>query len=461
MKKLICAVILGTTVVMPCTAGPKGGPPPTPTATVIISDGVNPQIVVLDNSVFDASPTFTGMVQVTTNIGVWTVGVSATTKPISGSATTPIMDVGIQAISTGPGTLTVTFSDKNFGGNSGTATGVITGSETGDLVSGGPATVDFAVWGDSANNIGALTSLLADAGPQSWPPALNFFPGSFALTQPYSLSEVLTIQASTATFLDVDASFQATNDMGNEAGCRVTGGSNHETNNSQSACITTAPPTFISHGGQVGAALSDQTPFNPNDPCISGAWEHNRHLTANSLVGAFHASGNGNVHDFDSLLCACLPCPGDPGAVGVVGAICNPGDTFCGPTPPAAPANKICFSGVGQYTFTTGPKTVNAIFRVDIEDHGQGNGHTSQAPPDRYRMRIWLLDPDCGRDSDPSSPANLALRLGASADPNQIGILSETENLKVPTMPPPDIDDGGDLTQGNQQIHPATGARCK
>jgi hypothetical protein len=368
------------------------------------------------------------------------------------------MDCSVQALSSGPGTLTVTFSDKNFGGNSGTATGVITGAETGNLLSGA-ATVDFAVWGDSGNNVAALTSLLADAGPEPWPPALMFFPGSFALSQPFSLSEVVTINASAATYLNLDASFQGTNDVGTVGHCRVTGGSNHETNNSQSACITTPPPTFVSHGGQCGAALSDETPFTPNDPCIGGSWEHNRHLTANSLVGAFHASGGGpNHNDFDSLLCACLPC--DTTSVGMVGDVCNPKDKICGPSPAAAPANKICFSGVGEYTFTTGAKTVPAVFRVDIEDHGEGNSHANPLPRDRYRIRIWLLDPSCGRDPDPTTSINMALRFGASADPNQIANVLTTENLKDPTMPAPDIDDGGTMTQGNHQIHFATGATC-
>lgn len=453
MKKLISSILLGAAMVVPCMAGPKPKLPSPGTATVIINDGVNPPITVLDTS----PPT--GVVTVTTNVGTWLVVVSGVTKPAIGNATVPTMDVSIQAISSGPGNLTVTFSDVNFGGNSGTATAPITGAETGNLLYGA-ANVDFAIWGDGGNGIATLTSLLADAGPQPWPPTIVFFPGSLSLTQPFSLSEVITIQASTATELDLDASFQAPLDVGNEAGCRVTGGSNHQTNNTQSACITNPPPTFVSHGGQVGAALSDQTPFTPNDACISGEWEHNRHLTGNSLVGVLHASGNGSEHDFDSLLCACLPCPNDPGSGVLVGGICNPGDKICGPEPAKAPANKICFSGVGEFTFTTGPRTVNAVFRVDIEDHGEGNSNANPLPRDRYRIRIWLLDPNCGRDTNPNSAANIAIRFGASADPNQIGVPATTENLKDPTIGPPDIDDGGEMTQGNHQIHFATGAKC-
>jgi hypothetical protein len=141
-----------------------------------------------------------------------------------------------------------------------------------------------------------------------------------------------------------------------------------------------------------------------------------------------------------------------------VGDICNPGDRTCGPHPPAAPANKITFSGVGDYTYTTGPKTVKAVFRVDIEDRSEGNSHSSTKPPDRYRIRLWLLDPAIGRNPDPNSAEAMALRVAASADPTKIASLATTEDLKVNI--PPDIDDGGEMTQGNHQIHKATGAHC-
>jgi hypothetical protein len=429
------------------------------TAGLKLDDGINPVSITLDNVAPDAQPA-TGIIIVTTNIGVWNVVVTTETKPVVGSATSPVMDVAVMATSTGAGTLTVSFSDTGFGGKGKTATGVVTGNESG-TISMGSATVDFKVYGDGGNALFAQTSLLADGGSQPWPPLIAPFPGSFALNLPFSLTEVIVVTVPGPAHLSIDASLVGTLDQGNVAGCRVTGGSNHETNNYQSACISTPPPDFVSHGGQVGAALSDETPFTPYDPCIGGSWEHNRHLVASGLVGTLHASGNGNVREFDSLLCACLPCPENPGAVGVVGNLCNPGDKVCGPLPRHAPANKICFSGVGDFTFTSGPKTVKAVFRVDIEDRSEGNSQSSTPPPDRYRIRIWLLDPSCGRDPNPDTAANMAIRYGASADPAKIIVLSTTEDLKDPTIGPPDIDDGGDMTQGNHQIHPSTGARCK
>ena len=224
-----------------------------------------------------------------------------------------------------------------------------------------------------------------------------------------------------------------------------------QTSNSQRDCITTPTPSFVSHGGQVGAPSAVPTPFTPASALISGAWQHNRHLTHSSLVGSFHAAGNGNVHQFDSLMCACLPCPQNPGSKGTVGALCNPDDRICGPEPRRAPANKICFSGVGDYTFTKAQKNVKAVFRVDVEDRGEPGGGSGPPPSDRYRIRLWLLGASCGRQFDADSAQGLALRQAvACANPL-------TENVS-PSAGPPDIDDAGDLSQGNQQIHPMTGA---
>jgi hypothetical protein len=452
MKKTMFGMMVGAAI-----AGLS--PSAQATARITLNDGVHPAVVINDNISPDTG-TATGIMQSSTTLGVWTVIVSTETKPAFGTATMPMMDVSVQAFSSAAGTLSVSFSDNNFGPKKGTVvTGLLTAIETGSVVYGS-GSIDFKVWGDSGNVLGAQTSLLADAGAQDWPPAINPFPGSALLTAPFSLTEVLVLNVPGAAHLNVDASFQVFPDVPKGvAGCRVTGGSNKETNNWQSACVPTTPPSFISHGGQVGAALSDETPFTPADPCIMGEWQHNRHLTANGLVGVLHASGNGNVHEYDSLLCACLPCPGTTGT-GSVGNICNPNNKPCGPLPRKAPANKICFSGVGDFTYASGPKTVKAVFRVDIEDRSEGNSQASAAPADRYRIRIWLLDPNCGRDPNPDSAVNMSLRFGASADPNQIVVLSTTENLKDPSIAPPDIDDGGDMVQGNHQIHPATGAKC-
>jgi hypothetical protein len=105
----------------------------------------------------------------------------------------------------------------------------------------------------------------------------------------------------------------------------------------------------MTHGGQVGAPVGTATVFDPDSACIHGNWEHVRHEQGNN-EGNFHAKS------FDSLLCACLACLEDPGSGVVIGGLCNPGARTCGPEPRRAPANKICFSGVGDYPHE-GPAT--------------------------------------------------------------------------------------------------------
>ena len=244
-------------------------------------------------------------------------------------------------------------------------------------------------------------------------------------------------------------------------GCRVTGGSNHQTNNPSRHALrrschrtsaTAARSALPSRWERRSRRTAPASPANGSIIAICQA-------TVWWVISTRPAVPGGHRLDFDSLLCACLPCRENPNAVGVVGEFCNPGDRVCGPEPSKAPANKICFSGVGDYTFTTGRKTVKAVFRVDIEDRGEGNSHSSTQPLDRYRIRMWILDPSCGRSPDPDAPENMVIRFAASADPVKIANLATTEDLKVNI--PPDIDDGGNMTQGNHQIHKATGAKCK
>src|SRR5439155_31345 len=189
-------------------------------------------------------------------------------------------------------------------------------------------------------------------------------------------------------------------------GCRVTGGGTVDAcGPGNSGCDPStpgscAPDTCASpalnatHGGQVGAPIGVATPFTPDSACIAGEWTHVRHIRPR-LFGNFHA------RSFDSLECACLPCPENPDAQGVVGALCNPGDRICGPEPRRAPANKICFSGPGNYALTNGKRAKRSVvFRVDVEDRSEPGGTNGPPPPDRYRMRIWFVDPDSSAGLD-------------------------------------------------------------
>jgi hypothetical protein len=113
---------------------------------------------------------------------------------------------------------------------------------------------------------------------------------------------------------------------------------------------------------------------------------------------------------------------------------------------------------VGDYALSNGKKAPQSVvFRVDLEDRSEpGGAHPKggQAPPDRYRMRMWFIS------GDPNSAANKALRDAVAVhDPLDERVLT-TLPCVGGTTPAPDIDDGGDLDRGNRQIHPSTGASC-
>jgi hypothetical protein len=215
------------------------------------------------------------------------------------------------------------------------------------------------------------------------------------------------------------------------------------------------------------------------NPCIQGRWTHVRHAQKGE-EGNFHA------HVFDTLDCACLDttlnpvtCQYGPGTLSH--GICNGQNASAGPYPPRAGANKIAFTGVGDWSCETGGRKPRAcLFRVDIEDRGEpGNSRAlsqkSGRTPDRYRIRIWVL-----------TDAELAELNGSGADPyllhfrncisacNGIGYQdgvcgarscsgsdcngsATTGTITFPGGCPvrsPNVDDGGELQRGNEQIHP-------
>src|SRR3989475_8231660 len=150
------------------------------------------------------------------------------------------------------------------------------------------------------------------------------------------------------------------------SGCRVTGGGTVDAcGTGDSGCDPTmagscAPDTCASpaldatHGGQVGAPIGVATAFTADSACIAGERTHARHIRPR-LFGNFHA------RSFDSLMCACLPCPENPDVEGVVGALCNPDDRICGPEPRRAPANNIRLSGPGDYGLTNRPRAIRSV----------------------------------------------------------------------------------------------------
>src|ERR1017187_6467499 len=172
------------------------------TATLSIYDGVNPLISLTDNGGGDLNGGV-GQMFVVTNVGVWNLTItSAITKPALGSPTNPLMDITIQAVSTASGSLRYIFSDNGFG----PATGTLNATVSGHVISGAAATVGYSVYGDPANVVGAETSLLASTGTSPLPVVASNS-GPLTLPTPFSLTQDVTLHASGASDISIDASF--------------------------------------------------------------------------------------------------------------------------------------------------------------------------------------------------------------------------------------------------------------
>jgi len=178
-----------------------------------------------------------------------------------------------------------------------------------------------------------------------------------------------------------------------DVGCRITGGGwiNGITDPTMMAQIIRA-----SFGGQVGAPCGCIGCFDQSGH-VQGNWTHDRKT----------GKGRLKASTFNSLTCSTVD-----------GA---------GPAPPPAPANKACFSGVGDWSPTNGPKTMKVAYRVEVEDHGE------PGKSDTYRLRMWI----------PTSTWTLSKLIPATC--------CTATSLQVAT---PDIDDSGTLIGGNIQIHP-------
>ncbi len=275
--------------------------------------------------------------------------------------------------------------------------------------------------------------------------------------------------------------------------CRVTGGGRQDdTDSTRRVDVCPDDVRYVTHGGQVGAPVGNSncvvTAANQlGNPCIHGRWTHVRH-TKGGLEGNFHA------RYYDTLDCACLATNLDAncqyGQGTVVNGVCNPGDRIAGPEPRRAPANKIVFTGVGDWACPNGNREPRAsLFRVDIEDRSEPGGYHpggAKPPADRYRIRIWVLDatelaelngagPDpfllhfrnciaaCnGIDfqdgtNDDGNDCNGNPNRCSSTDSCTAGANGNTGTITFPGGCPvrlPNINDGGELKNGNHQIHP-------
>src|ERR1035438_6873086 len=167
--------------------------------TIIVTDGVvsSGPITGAGGSVVYVNPTFGDN---------WSVVItSGETKPIVGSATSPNLDLTIQATSTGPGnSLTIFFSDNGFGPDSGDFAALLDGHGITGL--GGSVRLD--TYYDAGNAVLALTTSLTPSLSLSSASSLLSQGGSIGAST-FSLTEVVTLGAGTGASYSMDASLQS------------------------------------------------------------------------------------------------------------------------------------------------------------------------------------------------------------------------------------------------------------
>jgi hypothetical protein len=189
-------------------------------------------------------------------------------------------------------------------------------------------------------------------------------------------------------------------------------------------------------------------------------------------------AGNFHARFYDTLECACLDTNLTSVVVTIgsqtytnhvygpgttVDSVCNADDRASGPLPRPAPSNKIAFTGIGDYAETKGRRTpVSVLFRVDVEDRSEpGGSHPKggKPPADRNRTRIWILTASELQQLHGAGPDPLLLNFrNAISACNGIDVqdgASVKNGAAAFGVRAPDIDDGGELTRGNYQIHPS------
>lgn len=154
-------------------------------ASLFISDGIN-SITITDGGAFDSSPlagliTYNGSLDASS---AWTINVTTgISKPNLGSDLIPFMDLNsVNVSSTRGGTLTVRFSDNNFGP-------LLPGSFTSEIGGTSGGTVNFQTWYDLDNALFGQTTQAANLDFNGTP-----FSGFQVVDRPADSSVSLTLQ---------------------------------------------------------------------------------------------------------------------------------------------------------------------------------------------------------------------------------------------------------------------------
>ena len=218
----------------------------------------------------------------------------------------------------------------------------------------------------------------------------------------------------------------------------------HSSGSGKTSSSSTFPHSrFTTHSGQVDGPVTHQAHLDPQSTSIKGTWTHTR-----SMQGG--KTGKFTSKSFDSYMVASAA-----GNSWNVGTLAYPG------------VNKVSFTGLGQYVLNKGRRTPSTvIFRVDLEDRTEPkNSKDKSASSDRVRTRIWVLTAAELTQLNNSSDGLLGMRSAIAASLGNTGTADGAVEADGTTPVPlgtavfgvraPDIDDGGTLQVGNDQIAPS------
>jgi hypothetical protein len=149
------------------------------TAVLTLSDGSSTTNI-LDQSAGDSNDA-TGAVQFVGTIGVWSV--NATGMNV-GTPSDPQLTLSSTQTSSGPGTLTIDFSDINFSSPSPLS---VSNYFLG-FVEGNPASVSASTWESDSNIVTQKTTLLTNTGPIPIP----YYPSGIAFVLPTNGNTVVS-----------------------------------------------------------------------------------------------------------------------------------------------------------------------------------------------------------------------------------------------------------------------------
>ena len=216
----------------------------------------------------------------------------------------------------------------------------------------------------------------------------------------------------------------------------------HSSGSGKTSSSSTFPHSrFTTHSGQVDGPVSSH--LDPQSANIKGSWTHTRAMQGGK-------TGKFTSKSFDSYMVA-----NSAGTTWNVGTLSYPG------------VNKVSFTGLGQYVLNKGRRTPSTVlFRVDLEDRSEPkSAKDKSASSDRLRTRIWILtSAELSQLNNPSDGllgmrASIAASLGNTGTAD--GAVEADGTTPVPLgtavfgVRAPDIDDGGSLQVGNDQIRPS------